>query len=410
VYKMQTDEVNLKKRAESAIEKKAAFGEDIELEKFEEGSRVSRPIEDLQTLDEESKRTLLQVGVVPSEEGRSGSLLVLDNAVSHSSLKDKNVELMSTQKALEKYEWLKDYSWKLVSVDTDKYTAKTYLENADGYFIRVPAGKKSSLPVQTCLLLGRDKVFQTVHNIVIVEEGASLDIITGCTAKKGVEEGLHLGISEMYVKKGATLNFTMIHNWAEQIGVRPRTVIKVEEGGTYVSNYICLKPVRSVQTYPTVKLEGEGAVTRLNTIAIAHPGSELDLGSRAIFNAPGTKAELISRTITIGGRIVARGEMIGNAKGAKGHLECKGLVLTDKGSQLAIPILEANVDDVELTHEAAVGKIAKDQVEYLMARGLTEDEAVGMIVRGFLDVGIRGIPEELKTEIENTITQTAFGM
>lgn len=407
---MQTDEVNLKKRAESAVEKKAAFGEDIELGKFEEGSKVSRPIEDLQTLDEESKRTLLQVGVVPSEEGRSGSLLVLDNAVSHSSLKDKNVELMSTQKALEKYEWLKDYSWKLVSVDTDKYTAKTYLENADGYFIRVPAGKKSSLPVQTCLLLGRDKVFQTVHNIVIVEEGASLDIITGCTAKKGVEEGLHLGISEMYVKKGATLNFTMIHNWAEQIGVRPRTVIKVEEGGTYVSNYICLKPVRSVQTYPTVKLEGEGAVTRLNTIAIAHSGSELDLGSRAIFNAPGTKAELISRTITIGGRIVARGEMIGNAKGAKGHLECKGLVLTDKGSQLAIPILEANVDDVELTHEAAVGKIAKDQVEYLMARGLTEDEAVGMIVRGFLDVGIRGIPEELKNEIENTISQTAFGM
>jgi len=289
---MQTDEVNLKKRAESAVEKKAAFGEDIELEKFEEGSRVSRPIEDLQTLDEESKRTLLQVGVVPSEEGRSGSLLVLDNAVSHSSLKDKNVELMSTQKALEKYEWLKDYSWKLVSVDTDKYTAKTYLENADGYFIRVPAGKKSSLPVQTCLLLGRDKVFQTVHNIVIVEEGASLDIITGCTAKKGVEEGLHLGISEMYVKKGATLNFTMIHNWAEQIEVRPRTVIKVEEGGTYVSNYICLKPVRSVQTYPTVRLEGEGAVTRLNTIAIAHSGSELDLGSRAIFNALARKLSL----------------------------------------------------------------------------------------------------------------------
>lgn len=407
---MQNDDVNLKKRAEEAVNKKAAFGEDFELEKFEEGSRVSKPIEDLQTLDEESKRTLLQVGVIPSEEGRSGSLLVIDNAVSHSSLKDKNVELMSTRKALQKYEWLKEYSWKLVAVDTDKYTAKTYLEDADGYFIRVPPGKKASMPVQTCLLLGSDRAFQTVHNIIIVEEGASLDIITGCTAKKEVEKGLHLGISEMYVKKGATLNFTMIHNWAEQIGVRPRTVIHVEEGGTYVSNYVCLKPVRSVQTYPTVKLEGEGAVTRLNTIAISHSGSELDLGSRAIFNAPGTRAELISRTITIGGKIIARGEMIGNAKGAKGHLECKGLVLTDKGSQLAIPILEANVDDVELTHEAAVGKIAKDQVEYLMARGLTEDEAVGMIVRGFLDVGIRGIPEELRNEIENTISQTAFGM
>jgi len=407
---MQTDGLNLKKRAESSANKKASYGEDFELENFEEGSKVSKPIENLQTLDEESKKTLLQVGVVPSEEGRSGSFLMLDNAVSHSSLIDKNVELMSTHKAMEKYEWLKDYSWKLVQVDTDKYTSKTYLENADGYFIRVPAGKKSSMPVQTCLMLGSKKISQTVHNIIIVEEEASLDIITGCTSKKGVEEGLHLGISEMYVKKGATLSFTMIHNWAEQIGVRPRTVVHVEEGGTYISNYICLKPVRSVQLYPTVRLEGKGAITRLNTIAIAHSGSELDLGSRAILNAPETKAELVSRTITIGGRIVARGEMVGNANGAKGHLECKGLVLTDKGSQLAIPVLEANVADIELTHEAAVGKIAKDQVEYLMARGIPEEEAVGMIVRGFLDVGIRGIPDELRIEIENTIAQTAFGI
>ncbi len=407
---MQTDDVNLKKRAESSANKKAVYGEDFELEKFGEGSKVSKPIENLQTLDEESKKTMLQVGVIPNEEGRSGSFLMLDNAISHSSLSDKNVELMSTHKAMEKYEWLKDYSWKLVQVDTDKYTAKTYLEDADGYFVRVPAGKKSSMPVQTCLMLGSKKISQTVHNIIIVEEEASLDIITGCTSKKGVEEGLHLGISEMYVKKGATLSFTMIHNWAEQIGVRPRTVVHVEEGGTYISNYICLKPVRSVQTYPTVRLEGKGAVARLNTIAIAHSGSELDLGSRAIFNAPETKAELVSRTITIGGRIVARGEMIGNANGAKGHLECKGLVLADKGSQLAIPILEANVADIELTHEAAVGKIAKDQVEYLMARGIPEEEAVGMIVRGFLDVGIRGIPDELKFKIENTISQTTFGI
>src|SRR5665811_2205733 len=241
---MQTDDVNLKKRAESAVSKKAAFGEDFELEKYEEGSKLSKHIENLQTLDEDSKKTLLQVGVVPSEEGRSGSFLVVDNTVSHSSLKDKNVELMSTHKALEKYEWLKDYSWKLVQVDADKYTAKAYLEDADGYFVRVPAGKKSAMPVQTCLMLGSKKVSQTVHNIIVVEEEASLDIITGCTSKKGVEEGLHLGITEMYVKKGATLNFTMIHNWAEQIGVRPRTVVHVEEGGTYISNYICLKPVR----------------------------------------------------------------------------------------------------------------------------------------------------------------------
>ncbi|RQD86030.1 SufD family Fe-S cluster assembly protein, partial [Methanosalsum natronophilum] len=246
-------------------------------------------------------------------------------------------------------------------------------------------------------------ISQTVHNIVIVEENAQLDIITGCATKKGVEKAIHLGISEMYIKKGATLNFTMIHNWSEQIDVRPRTVVHVEEGGTFINNYISLKPVKSIQTYPTVKLEGKGAFARLNTVAVAHPGSELDLGSKVLFNSPETKAELISRTITTGGKVIARGEMIGNAINSKGHLECHGLVLNDEGVQRAIPILEANVQDIELSHEAAVGKIAKEQVEYLMARGLTEEQAVGMIIRGFLDVGIKGLPPELEADINDTI-------
>jgi len=398
-------EPDLKKKAERAVEKSAVFGEDFNLGEFEIAPTDVETKEDLQDLDEETKKTLLNVGVVPSGEGRLGSLLMLDNAISHTSLHDKGIELMSIHDAMEKHEWLKDYSWKLVAVDTDKYTATSYLENANGYFIRALPGQKAKLPVQTCLLLGTRNVSQTVHNIIIVEEDAELDVITGCATKSGIERAMHLGISEMYVKKGATLNFTMVHNWAEQIGVRPRTVVLLEEGATFVSNYICLKPVKSVQSYPTVKLNGRGAVTRLNTIAVAHPGSELDLGSRAVFNAPDTKAELISRTITTGGKVIARGEMIGNAINAKGHLECRGLVLSDEGMQRAIPILEANVKDIELTHEAAVGKIARDQVEYLMARGLTEDEAVGMIVRGFLDVGIRGIPDELKADIDKTISR-----
>ncbi|WP_445475812.1 SufB/SufD family protein [Methanococcoides methylutens] len=397
------DDAELREKAEKALKKSAVFGEDFDLDRFKIASKEVETTEKLEDLDEDTKRTLLNVGVVPSGKGRMGSLLMMDNAISHTSLYDENIELMSIHDALKKYEWLKDYSWKLVPVDTDKYTATSYLENANGYFIRAPAGQISKLPVQTCLLLGTRDVSQTVHNIIIVEEGAHLDIITGCTIKKGVEKAIHLGISEMYIKKGATLNFTMIHNWAEQIGVRPRTVVHVEEGGTFISNYICLKPVKSVQSYPTVKLEGKGAFTRLSTVAVAHPGSELDLGSRVIFNAPDTRAEIISRTITTGGKVVARGEMIGNAENAKGHLECHGLVLSDEGAQRAIPVLEANVENIELTHEAAVGKIAKDQVEYLMARGLSEDEAVGMIIRGFLDVGIKGIPEELRDEIDRVI-------
>ncbi|MGD9780260.1 SufB/SufD family protein [Methanomethylovorans sp.] len=400
------DELSLKKKAEDALKKSAAYGEDFNLEDYEIASREEKVTEDLTKLSSDDQNTLLNVGVVPNEENRSGTFIMLDNAVSHASVKqDDEVELMSLQDAIKKYDWVKDYSWKLVKPDADKYTAMTYLQNADGYFIRAPAGKKSKMPVQTCLLIGSKDVSQTVHNLIVVEEGAQLDVITGCSTKKGVEKGLHLGISEMYVKKGATLNFTMIHNWAEQIGVRPRTVVHVEEGGTYINNYITLKAVRSIQMYPTVRLEGKGAFTRLNSIGVAHPGSELDLGSRVIFDAPDTKAEIISRTITTGGKVIARGEMIGNADGAKGHLECHGLVLSSEGTQRAIPILEANVEDIELSHEAAVGRIAREQIEYLMARGLTEEEAVGMIVRGFLDVGIQGIPDELKASIDETIAK-----
>ena len=399
------DELSLKKKAEDALKKSAAYGEDLNLEDYQIASKEEEVTENLMSLSADDQKTLLNVGVVPSEENRSGTFIMLNNAVSHASVKqDDEVELMSLQDAIKKYDWVKDYSWKLVKPDADKYTAMTYLQNADGYFIRAPAGKKSKMPVQTCLLIGSKEVSQTVHNIIVVEEGAQLDVITGCSTKTGVEKGLHLGISEMYVKKGATLNFTMIHNWAEQIGVRPRTVVHVEEGGTYINNYITLKPVKSIQMYPTIRLEGKGAFTRLNSIGVAHPGSELDLGSRVIFDAPDTKAEIISRTITTGGKVIARGEMIGNASGAKGHLECHGLVIS-AGTQRAIPILEANVEDIELSHEAAVGRIAREQIEYLMARGLTEDEAVGMIVRGFLDVGIQGIPDELKASIDETIAK-----
>jgi Fe-S cluster assembly scaffold protein SufB len=400
------DELSLKKKAEDALKKSAAYGEDLNLDDYQLASKEEEVTEDLLTLSADDQKALLNVGVVPSEENRSGTFIMLNNAVSHASVKqDDEVELMSLQDAIKKYDWVKDYFWKLVRPDADKYTAMTYLQDADGYFIRAPAGKKSKMPVQTCLLIGSKQVSQTVHNIVVVEEGAQLDVITGCSTRKGVEKGLHLGISEMHVKKGATLNFTMIHNWAEQIGVRPRTVVHVEEGGTYINNYVTLKPVKSIQTYPTVHLKGKGAFARLNSIGVAHPGSELDLGSRVIFDAPDTKAELISRTITTGGKVIARGEMIGNADGAKGHLECHGLVLSNEGTQRAIPILEANVEDIELSHEAAVGRIAREQIEYLMARGLTEEEAVGMIVRGFLDVGIQGIPDELKASIDETIAK-----
>jgi len=331
---------------------------------------------------------------------------VLDNSVISASQVGKGFELMGTQDALRKHDWLKEYAWQAVQPDADKYTANTYLANATGYYIRALPGQKVKLPVQTCLMVGSENTAQTIHNIIIVEENASLEVVTGCTTSPHVEKAIHMGISEFYIKKGGKLTFTMIHNWAEQVGVRPRTGVVIEEGGSYVNNYVILKKVRSVQTYPTARLVGRGAIAHFNTVAVAQPGAELDLGSRAVLSAPETKAEIISRSITTGGTVINRGRLVGEAPDIKAHLECRGLILGHNGVNVAIPELEARVPDVEMTHEASLGKIARDQVEYIMSRGLNEDEAIGMIVRGFLEVGIRNIPDELKAEIDRTIAQS----
>jgi len=220
---------------------------------------------------------------------------------------------------------------------------------------------------------------------------------------------MHVGISEFFVKKGAKLTFTMIHDWGEKIYVRPRTVIQVEEGGVIISNYISLRPVGSLQMFPTTHLNGPGAVARFNSILVAGKGSYLDVGSRVILNAPSTRAEIISRGISSGGSIIARGDLIGKVAGIKAHLECKGLILND-GLMQAIPELTGYVPDVEMSHEAAVGKIDQREIEYLMARGLDEDEAISTIVRGFLNVDIEGLPAGLKEKLDKAVAETQKDM
>jgi hypothetical protein len=183
----------------------------------------------------------------------------------------------------------------------------------------------------------------------------------------------------------------------------------VEENGVFISNYILLKPVRTVQSYPAVYLNGPGGLARFNSVIVAPEGSHVDTGNKIILNAPNTRGEIISKTITTGGTIIARGFIGGNAVPARGHLECKGLIL-GSGVIHAIPELVGSVPGVELSHEAAVGKIAREEIEYLMARGLDEEEATSTIVRGFLNVDIMGLPQELKESIEKTIRESEKDM
>ena len=359
--------------------------------------------EGLGGLTAEEKERASTVGIDAEEACRSGSFFQIDNSVIFSSARQSGLEVMSTTEALEKYDWLKDYWWKAVPVDADKYTAQAELKQHHGYFLRALPGAKAEFPLQACLYMSKDGLAQNVHNIVIAEEGSELHIITGCTTAQHVRSGLHVGVSEFYIKKNAKVTFTMIHNWAEDVAVRPRTGAIVEENGVFMSNYICMKPVRTLQMYPAAYCVGENATVRFNTVLLATEGSNMDVGSKVYLRAKGSRAESVARAVTTGGAIVTRGNLIGEVPGIKAHLECRGLILSEKGSILAIPELDGRVSGVEMSHEAAVGKIAEEEIQYLMTRGLASDEATAAIVRGFLDIEIKGLPERLREEIKKAV-------
>ena len=395
----------LDEKALQAKEKKAAIGQDIDLDAYGSESDRHDYLEDIAALSEADKKRMILAGVDATEADRSGTYLQKDATAIHAHSKQEGLEVMPIKAALEQHEWIEDYYWKLVGVDTDKFTARAQLDLHDGYVIRALPGSKVIYPVQACLYLETDGLSQNVHNIIIAEEGSELHIITGCATAAHLRRGLHVGISEFFVKKDAKLSFTMIHNWAEEMMVRPRSVGQVEEGGLFLNNYICMKPVKSLQMYPTTHLVGKGAVARFYSLLVGSPGSEMDVGGRIILKEADTRAEIVARTISNGGNIIARGDLVGEVPGIKAHLECRGLILNG-GSIHAIPELNGKVDNVEMSHEAAVGKIAQEEILYLMSRGLNEDEATATIVRGFLSVDIPGLPPQLKAEIDRAVEQS----
>ena len=397
----------LREKAEKAINKKGAIGPDINLDEFDDApvQHAYLADEDLCELPEQEQKRLIMAGLDVTQKERGGTYFQKDTQVIHCHTQQEGIEVIPITKALEQYDWIEEYYWKLVAVDADKYTAAAELGLHDGYVIRALPGTKSIYPVQACLYLDKDGLQQNVHNIIIAEEDSELHIITGCSTSPHMKTGVHVGVSEFFVKKNAKLSFTMIHNWAEEMAVRPRSVARVEEGGLFLNNYICMKPVRSLQMYPTSYLMGKDAVARFYSIIVGSPGSEYDVGGRIFLQEPGTRAEIVARTISNGGNIIARGHLIGEVSDIKAHLECRGLLLNG-GLIHAIPELEGHADGVEMSHEAAVGKIAQEEITYLMSRGLSEDEATSTIVRGFLSVDIPGLPPQLKAEIDKTIDES----
>ena len=352
-----------------------------------------------------------QAGIEIQDKNRSATFFHVNQetiAAKVNSLYEGKLELMDVKAALKKYSWLQDYMWKLVSKDKDEYTKKVAEDFSGGYFMRVLPGAEISFPLQSCLMITQKNLEQRVHNIIIAEENSKAHIITSCLQHSNVPKASHLGISEIYVKKGAMLNFTMIHQWSENTMVRPRTGAVVQDGATFVSNYVCMRPVRDIQMYPVAYCEGVDSRVSFNSILYGQKNSQLDVGSKAVLTGKGSRAEMVSRAITReGSKIIVRGLIEGNTPDCKGHLECKGLIMDDISLMQSIPELIATKKGAEITHEAAVGKISEKEITYLMTRKISREQAISLIIRGFMDVSILGLPDALNEEIKAIVHSAA---
>jgi len=369
---------------------------------------VQTDVAELEKLSPKDRERLALTGLDLEMKSRCGSFFQIDQDVVHTSCNVRGIEVLPIGAALEKYDWLQDHVWKAVPRDKDRYTRYVARqEKPQGVVVIAHEGSASVMPLQACLFLLAEPV-QHVHNIVVAREGAEIHLISGCASSVQMEHGAHLGVTEFYVGKNAKVTSTMIHSWSAGISVFPRSAAIVEEGGVFLSNYVCMRPVRRIEMYPTAHLVGKNAVGRFSTIVVGTPGSHLDLGSRAVLAAEGTSAELVTRAITTGGTIISRGHILGETGSTRGHIECKGLILKD-GIIHAIPEIEGRRTGTELSHEAAVGKIARHEIEYLMARGLDEETATATIIRGFLDVKISGLPVVLQKQIDDAIDKAEKG-
>ena len=211
----------------SDVDQKKGNGQ-VDLEQYQVEAEKHEYIERLENIEAEDARKFLDVGIdTNADSTRAGTFIQKDMSVIHSRAGQPGVAVMAISQGLATFPWLSEYLWRNINPDSDSFTALAKARPHEGYLIRAEKGVQAQHPVQACLYIAKEGFSQHVHNIVIAEEGSNLQVITGCATSPHLVSGLHVGVSEFYVKKGAQLHFTMIHDWGKEVNVRPRTYVHV---------------------------------------------------------------------------------------------------------------------------------------------------------------------------------------
>lgn len=360
---------------------------------------------------EDIKQTFDRLGIPEAEKkSLAGVGAQYDSEVVYHSIKEELVKqgviYTDMETAVREYpELVKAHFMKVISMYDHKFVALHAAVWSGGSFVYVPKGVKVDFPLQSYFRLNSPESGQFEHTLIIVDEGASLHFVEGCSAPKYSKINLHAGCVELYVKDNAYLRYSTIENWSKNmLNLNTKRAIAGKNAqidwvsGSFGSKISML--------YPMSILNGEGAKTEYKGISFAGKDQNLDNGFKVVHNAPNTSSVIDGKSISKNGGTCTYRSLVKineQAKNSKCSVSCESLMLDSISKSDTLPVNDIRTEEVEFSHEAKIGKISDKTIFYLMSRGLSEEDAKAMIVRGFASPVSKELPIEYAVEMNNLI-------
>jgi Fe-S cluster assembly protein SufB len=321
-------------------------------------------------------------------------------------LEEKGVIFLDTDSGLREHEDLfREYFTSVIPAGDNKFASLNTAVWSGGSFIYVPPGVHVDIPLQAYFRINTENMGQFERTLIIADEGSSVHYVEGCTAPIYSSDSLHSAVVEIVVKKNARVRYTTIQNWSNNVYNLVTKRATAAEGATmeWIDGNIGSKVTMK---YPAVYLLGEHAKGETLSIAFAGEGQHQDAGAKMVHQAPNTSSTIVSKSVARGGgRTSYRGlvQVMEGAHGSRSTVRCDALLVDQISRSDTYPYVDVREDDVQMGHEATVSKVSADQLFYLQSRGLTEEEAMAMIVRGFVEPIARELPMEYALELNRLI-------
>ena len=357
------------------------------------------------------KATFERLGIPEAERKfLAGVGAQYDSEVVYHSVREElskiGVVFMGTDQGLKEYPQIfEKYFGTVVPPEDNKFAALNSAVWSGGSFVYVPKGVEVPLPLQAYFRINGENTGQFERTLIVVDEGASVHYIEGCTAPIYATDSLHAAVVEVIALPKSKVRYTTIQNWSNDVYNLVTKRAHAHENST-VEWIDANTGSRLTMKYPSIYLRGEGATADIISVAVAGAGQHQDTGAKAIHLAPNTRSRIVSKSVSKdGGRATYRGNLrvAPGATNVVASVRCDALMLDDQSRSDTYPYIDIQEDDTTMTHDATVGKISADQVFYLMSRGLTENEAQNLIVQGFLEVFTKELPMEYAIEFNRLV-------